>query len=137
MSGAALPVEFDDIRTAADLIAGEVVETPTVDAAALSRLSDCRLALKLENLQATGSFKDRGALVKLKSLDATARERGVIAMSAGNHAQGVAHHASRLGIPATIIMPTNTPFTKVRADPGDGRQCGAARREPGRQPGLC
>ncbi len=111
---AALPVDFDDIRAAAELIAGEVVETPTVEAAPLSRLCDCRLALKLENLQATGSFKDRGALVKLKSLDAAARERGVIAMSAGNHAQGVAHHAARLGIPATIIMPTNTPFTKVR-----------------------
>ena len=114
MTAAALPVDLDDIRAAAEQIAGEVVETPTIEAAPLSRLSGCRLALKLENLQATGSFKDRGALVKLKSLDAAARKRGVIAMSAGNHAQGVAHHAARLDIPATIIMPTNTPFTKVR-----------------------
>ena len=114
MTAAALPVDLDDIRAAAEQIAGEVVETPTIEAAPLSRLSGCRLVLKLENLQATGSFKDRGALVKLKSLDAAARKRGVIAMSAGNHAQGVAHHAARLDIPATIIMPTNTPFTKVR-----------------------
>ena len=113
MADEALPVVIDDIRAAAEQIAGEVVMTPTVDAAPLSRLCGCRLALKLESQQATGSFKDRGALVKLKGLDAAARERGVIAMSAGNHAQGVAYHAARLGIPATIIMPTNTPFTKV------------------------
>ena len=113
MADEALPVVIDDIRAAAEQIAGEVVMTPTVDAAPLSRLCGCRLALKLESQQATGSFKDRGALVKLKSLDAAARERGVIAMSAGNHAQGVAYHAARLSIPATIIMPTNTPFTKV------------------------
>ncbi len=113
MAGAALPVGIDDIRAAAEQIAGEVVATPTVEAAPLSHLTGCRLWLKLENLQATGSFKDRGALVKLKSLDAAAQKRGVIAMSAGNHAQGVAYHAARLGIPATIVMPTNTPFTKV------------------------
>ena len=113
MAASGLALDIGDIRTAAELIAGEVVATPTVAAAPLSRLVDCRLFLKLENLQFTGSFKDRGALVKLKSLDADARARGVIAMSAGNHAQGVAYHASRLGIPATIVMPTNTPFTKV------------------------
>ncbi len=113
MAAAALPVTIDDIRAAAEQIAGAVVETPTVEAAPLSRLCGCRVWLKLENQQATGSFKDRGALVKLLSLDAAARERGVIAMSAGNHAQGVAYHADKLGIPATIIMPTNTPFTKV------------------------
>lgn len=113
MTAPGLPIDLDDIRAAAKQIAGEVLRTPTIDAASLSRLVGCRLALKLESLQTTGSFKDRGALVKLKSLDAGARERGVIAMSAGNHAQGVAHHAARLGIPATIVMPTNTPFTKV------------------------
>ncbi len=113
MADAALPVDIGDIRAAAEEISGEVVATPTVEAAPLSRLAGCSLWLKLENLQATGSFKDRGALVKLKGLDAAARKRGVIAMSAGNHAQGVAHHAARLGIPATIVMPTNTPFTKV------------------------
>ena len=69
--------------------------------------------LKLETLQRTGSFKDRGALVKLKSLEETAAKAGVIAISAGNHAQGVAYHAQRLGIPATIVMPKGTPFTKV------------------------
>ncbi len=122
MTAPGLAIDIDDIRAAAEQIAGEVIQTPTIDAATLSRLVGCRLALKLESLQVTGSFKDRGALVKLKSLDAGARERGVIAMSAGNHAQGVAYHAARLGIPATIVMPTNTPFTKV----GRTKELGAA-----------
>jgi len=122
MAGPTLPVDIGDIRKAAEQIAGEVVLTPTIDARPLSRLTGCQLALKLENLQFTGSFKDRGALVKLQSLDAGARERGVIAMSAGNHAQGVAYHAARLGIPATIVMPTNTPFNKV----GRTKDLGAA-----------
>ena len=122
MAGPALPIDIGDIRMAAEQIAGEVVHTPTIDARPLSRLTGCHLALKLENLQFTGSFKDRGALVKLQSLDAGARERGVIAMSAGNHAQGVAYHAARLGIPATIVMPTNTPFNKV----GRTKELGAA-----------
>ncbi len=122
MAGPALPIDIGDIRKAAEQIAGEVVHTPTIDARPLSRLTGCQLALKLENLQFTGSFKDRGALVKLQSLDAGARERGVIAMSAGNHAQGVAYHAARLGIPATIVMPTNTPFNKV----GRTKELGAA-----------
>src|SRR3954471_18467438 len=76
--------------------------------------------LKLENQQFTGSFKDRGALNKLLSLTPEERKRGVIAMSAGNHAQGVAYHAQRLGIPATIVMPKGTPFTKVERTRGFG-----------------
>lgn len=107
-------IGLDDIRAAAEALAGAVVRTPTVDAVALSRLFRCELALKLENLQVTGSFKARGALIKLLTLDADQRRRGVVAMSAGNHAQGVAYHAGRLGIPATIVMPVETPFTKVR-----------------------
>ncbi len=105
---------LDDIRAAAAALAGAVVRTPTVDAVALSRLCGCDLTLKLENLQVTGSFKARGALIKLMTLTAEQRARGVVAMSAGNHAQGVAYHAGRLGIPATIVMPLETPFTKVR-----------------------
>jgi threonine dehydratase len=101
------------IREAASKIAGQVIATPTVPAPRLSALTGAEVYLKLENLQHTGSFKVRGALVKLLSLDTSARQRGVIAMSAGNHAQGVAFHCQRLGIPATIVMPKATPFTKV------------------------
>ena len=108
-----MTVGIEDIRTAAQAIEGEVVRTPLVAAPRLSQTLGCEIALKLENLQFTGSFKDRGALNKLKSLSAAEAGRGVIAMSAGNHAQGVAHHAQRLGIPATIVMPEFAPFTKV------------------------
>ncbi|MDY0883263.1 threonine ammonia-lyase [Dongia soli] len=106
--------DLADIREAAKTIAGEVVLTPCVQAPRLAaQLSVADLYLKLENQQFTGSFKDRGALNKLKSLTPEEAKRGVIAMSAGNHAQGVAYHAQRLGIPATIVMPEGTPFTKI------------------------
>ena len=109
----ALPT-VDDIRKAAALIQAHVVRTPCVAAPRLAALTGvAKLYLKLENQQFTGSFKDRGALNKLKSLTAGEARRGCIAMSAGNHAQGVAFHAQRLGIPATIVMPEGTPFTKV------------------------
>jgi len=84
-----------------------------VRAAALSELAGCDVYLKLETLHPTGSFKERGALNKLLTLDAVQRKAGVVAMSAGNHAQGVAYHTRRLGIPATIVMPEGTPFTKI------------------------
>src|SRR5579862_1674331 len=107
-------VTIDDIRRAAATIAGHVVRTPAITAPRLAEATGAReVILKLENLQYTGSFKDRGAYNKLASLDAAARKAGVIAMSAGNHAQGVAYHAGRLGIPATIVMPEGTPFNKV------------------------
>jgi threonine dehydratase len=106
-------VSADDIKAAAKLIRGEVVRTPLVPAARLGQALGCELFLKLECQQFTGSFKDRGAFVKLKSLTAKQAKLGVIAMSAGNHAQGVAYHASRLGIPATIVMPEFAPFSKV------------------------
>jgi threonine dehydratase len=106
-------VKLAAIRDAAQTIAGKVARTPTVAAGRLSALTGATVFLKLENLQHTGSFKVRGALVKLLSLDQAARRRGAIAMSAGNHAQGVAYHCRALGIPATIVMPKNTPFTKV------------------------
>ncbi len=109
----ALPVTIADIRSAAATLEGAVAHTPTIRAAALSELAGCEVYLKLETMQSTGSFKERGALNKLLTLDATERRAGVVAMSAGNHAQGVAYHARRLGIPATIVMPAGTPFTKI------------------------
>lgn len=105
---------FADIEAASGRIASEVIRTPAVEAPRLAaQLNLAGLWLKLENQQFTGSFKDRGALNKLKSLSAAEAKQGVIAMSAGNHAQGVAYHAQRLGIPATIVMPEGTPFTKA------------------------
>jgi len=109
----ALPVDLAAVRAARDAIAGEIMVTPTVAAPVLSQWYGCDLHLKLETVHVTGSFKERGALNRLKALTPEQRTRGVIAMSAGNHAQGVAWHASRLGIPATIVMPRLTPFTKV------------------------
>ena len=108
-----LPVTIGDIRRAEAAIAGAVARTPLVRAAALSEMAGCEVFLKLETLHATGSFKERGALNKLLSLNDNERGAGVVAMSAGNHAQGVAFHARRLGTPATIVMPLSTPFTKI------------------------
>ncbi|HTV44428.1 MAG TPA: threonine ammonia-lyase [Stellaceae bacterium] len=108
-----LPVTLGDIRNAAAAIAGAVLRTPTVAAPALSALTGADIHLKLETLQRTGSFKERGALNRLLALSESQRQVGVIAMSAGNHAQGVAYHARRLGIPATVVMPEGTPFTKI------------------------
>ncbi len=113
-------VTIDDIRSAQRSIAGSVHHTPFLHSATLSKIFGCELWLKFENLQFTASFKERGALNKLLSLTEDERRRGVIAMSAGNHAQGVAYHAGRLGIPATIVMPSFTPFVKVRNTEGHG-----------------
>jgi threonine dehydratase len=109
----ALPVHFTDVLAAADAIAGQVVRTPTLPSETLSSLLGAEIWLKFENLQFTSSFKERGALYRLLQLTPEERRRGVIAMSAGNHAQGVARHAARLGIPATIVMPRFTPNIKV------------------------
>ena len=110
-----MSVTIADITDASHVIAGSVLRTPMLPAPRLSALTGADIFVKYENLQVTNSFKDRGALVKLASLGATERQRGVIAMSAGNHAQAVAYHAARLGIPATIVMPVTTPFVKVAA----------------------
>ena len=107
------PIRFEAIQRAATAIAGAVGHTPVIEAPALSELTGAELYLKLETLHRTGSFKERGALNTLLTLDAVQRRAGVVAMSAGNHAQGVAYHARRLGIPATIVMPEGTPFTKI------------------------
>ncbi len=105
---------LDDIRAAARRLEGAIEKTPLVHSRTLSRLTGAEVFLKLENLQFTASFKERGALNKLLSLGEAERRRGVIAMSAGNHAQAVAYHAARLGIPATIVMPKGSPNTKIR-----------------------
>ncbi len=109
-----MPVTLEDIQNAHKAIKDSIIRTPTVRAARLSLHLGIDLYLKLENLQYTNAFKARGALNKLLTLDADQRKRGVIACSAGNHAQGVAYHATRLGIPATIIMPLGTPFNKIQ-----------------------
>jgi threonine dehydratase len=110
-----MKISIDDIRAAADLLRDQVVVTPTKPSRTLSEITGARVTLKFENLQYTGSFKDRGALVKLSALSDEEKRAGVVACSAGNHAQGVAYHAGRLGVPATIVMPRATPFNKVRA----------------------
>ncbi len=107
-------VTFADVRRAAQVIEGQVVRTPCRHSRVLSKLTGAEVWLKFENFQFTASFKERGALNKLASLSEDERRAGVAAVSAGNHAQGVAHHATRLGIRSVIVMPVNTPFTKLR-----------------------
>ncbi len=108
------------IRAAAEKLKGSIIRTPAVEAPKLSVLTAARIFLKYECMQATGSFKERGALLKLLSLSEAERERGAIAISAGNHAQAVAYHAARLGIPVTVVMPEGTPFNKVASTEGYG-----------------
>jgi threonine dehydratase len=108
------------IEAARRTIAGHVLRTPLLPAPPLSALTGAEVFVKYENLQVTNSFKERGACVKLAALSAEERSRGVIAMSAGNHAQAVAYHARRLAIPATIVMPVTTPFVKVKATEAHG-----------------
>ena len=104
---------LDDVRAAAAALAGVVPRTPLVRAGRLSADLGCEIRFKLETVHHTGSFKERGAYNLLRQLTPAERTAGVVAMSAGNHAQGVAYHAGRLGIPTTIVMPRGTPFTKV------------------------
>jgi threonine dehydratase len=117
-----LRVTIADIEAARRVIKDAVLRTPMLPAPRLSALTGADVYVKYENLQVTNSFKDRGALVKLTSLSDIERKRGVIAMSAGNHAQSVAYHAARLGIPATIVMPVTTPFVKVAATRSHGAE---------------
>ena len=106
-------ISLADVRAAAARIEGHVLRTPMIPCDAISRATGAQVFLKLDNLQATGAFKERGAANRLALLSADERKAGVIAMSAGNHAQAVARHASLLGIAATIVMPQHTPATKV------------------------
>ena len=108
-----MPITVQDIEQAAITLDGHVIRTPFIKAPMLSRSLGCDLTLKLECQQYTSSFKARGAYMALQSLDADQCKRGVIAMSAGNHAQAVAYHAQKMGIPSVIVMPAQTPFAKV------------------------
>src|SRR3954447_3229721 len=106
-------IELADIRQAAQRLQGQVLNTPCVESRTLSKITGANVFLKFENLQFTASFKERGACNKLGELSRSAPNQGVIAMSAGNHAQGVAYHAQRLGLRALIVMPRFTPGVKV------------------------
>jgi len=117
---ASLPVSIDDVRTAHARIRESIVRTPTLISRTLSQLTGATVYLKFENLQFTAAYKERGALNTLLQLSEAARAQGVIAASAGNHAQGLAYHANRLGVPATIVMPRNTPTVKVVQTEGHG-----------------
>lgn len=108
-----LPITVDDILAARTRIAGSIVKTPTLISQTLSNMLGCNVYLKFENLQFTAAYKERGALNRLLQLDDAAKAKGVIAASAGNHAQGLAYHGKRLGVPVTIVMPTTTPTVKI------------------------
>ena len=115
-------LQLTDIEAAAERLSGQVLDTPCVESRTLSQLVGCRVFLKFENLQYTASFKERGACNKLAQLSEEERARGVVAMSAGNHAQGVAYHAQRLGLRAVIVMPRFTPGVKVERTRGFGAE---------------
>ncbi|ODT90747.1 MAG: threonine ammonia-lyase [Sphingobium sp. SCN 64-10] len=119
-SAQALPVTVADVRAARERIKGSVVHTPTVISKTLSQLTGATVYLKFENHQFTAAYKERGALNRLLLLDDAARATGVIAASAGNHAQGLAYHGARLGVPVTIVMPNTTPLVKVMQTEGHG-----------------
>lgn len=113
MTHPALSVTFQDIQNARAALKDSIVASPMNKSITLSKLTGAEIYIKFENLQFTASFKERGALNKLSNLSEAQKKSGVIAASAGNHAQGVAYHGHRLGIPTTIVMPVNTPFVKV------------------------
>jgi threonine dehydratase len=115
-----LPFTLADVRDAHDRVRAHIVRTPTLFSKTLSSITGANVWLKFENLQFTAAYKERGALNTLLQLSETARAKGVIAASAGNHAQGLAYHAGRLGIPVTIVMPTTTPLVKVQMTRGHG-----------------
>ena len=109
-----MTLTLSDIQAAAGRIAGHVERTPCRYSRTLSQITGAEVWVKFENLQFTASYKERGALNRLSQLTEDERRRGVIAASAGNHAQGLAYHGERLGIPVTIVMPRGTPDVKVR-----------------------
>ncbi|MEL6693612.1 MAG: pyridoxal-phosphate dependent enzyme, partial [Pseudomonadota bacterium] len=108
-----LPISIDDVRSAAEILSGQIERTPMRHSKTLSEITGAEVWVKFENLQFTAAFKERGALNKLARLTDEQKKAGVVAASAGNHAQGVAYHGRRLGIPVTIVMPITTPFNKV------------------------
>ncbi len=109
-----MTLTFAQIEAAAQRLGGQIERTPCRHSKTLSRITGADVWVKFENLQFTAAYKERGALNKLLQLDADQRRRGVIAASAGNHSQGLAYHAQRLGVPVTIVMPRATPFVKVQ-----------------------
>lgn len=117
-----MSITINDIQNAAGLLQGKIQKTPCIYSQTLSNIVGADIFLKFENLQFTASFKERGALVKLLSLTSEQRQKGVIAMSAGNHAQALAYHAQRLKIPAVIVMPIYTPNVKVEHTRGFGAE---------------
>jgi threonine dehydratase len=117
-----LPFTLADVEAAAARIAGQVVRTPTLLSRTLSERTGATIYVKFENLQHVGAYKERGALNKLLLMDPETRARGVIAASAGNHSQALAYHASRLGVPATIVMPASTPTIKVSQTESHGAE---------------
>src|ERR1700712_5040439 len=116
----ALPVSLEDVREASARIGDAVVRTPTLISRTLSELTGATVYLKFENLQFTAAYKERGALNTLLQLGDRALQTGVIAASAGKHAQGLAYHGARLGVPVTIVMPVTTPTNKVMQTQGHG-----------------
>ena len=120
MTASADSFTFDSIRAAAERLRNEIVDTPCMASRTLSALAGCEVFLKFENLQFTASFKERGALNKMAQLTLAERAGGVLAVSAGNHAQGVAYHAERMGIEATIVMPRFASAVKVERTRGFG-----------------
>ena len=122
-----------DIEAARYRIQAGIVRTPATPARGLADLLPCSIVLKLESFQRTGSFKDRGALTRLLDLTPEEKQRGVVTASAGNHAQAVAYHCGRLGIPATVVMPEHSPLIKV----SNTKRFGATRNpwDPARGPG--
>ncbi len=116
------PITLEDVRAAHEKVRDSVVRTPTLHSKTLSAITGAKIWLKFENLQFTAAYKERGALNKLLSIGDNARKNGVIAASAGNHAQGLAYHGGLLGIPVTIVMPETTPLVKVQQTKGHGAE---------------
>src|ERR1700748_1804163 len=117
-----MTLTFDSIKAAAERLKGHIERTPMRHSRTLSEITGANVWVKFENQQFTAAYKERGALNKLLLLSAEERKRGVIAASAGNHAQGLAYHGARLGIPVTIVMPRGTPFVKVEQTRGPGAE---------------
>src|ERR1700749_1998887 len=119
-----MTLAFDDILAARDRLQGHIERTPCRHSRTLSEITGAEVWVKFENLQFTAAYKERGALNKLLQLTEAEKKRGVIAASAGNHSQGLAYHAARLGIPVTIVMPKATPFVKVQQTRAHGAEVG-------------
>ena len=117
-----MTLTLDDIRAAAERVKGRVERTPLRHSRTLSEITGAEVWVKFENLQFTAAYKERGALNTLLQLSDNEAKRGVIAASAGNHSQGLAYHAARLGVPVTIVMPKSTPFVKVQQTRAHGAE---------------